>query len=42
MERIGIRIRIEYDHGPRTIGGRLERIEIAEVESLVAERRAEA
>jgi len=41
MERVGRRIRIEDQHGPRRVGGRLERIEVAEIESLVAEGRAE-
>ena len=42
MERVGVRIRIEDDYGPRRVGGRLERVEVAEIESLVPERRAEA
>ena len=41
MERVGGRICIEDDHGPRRIRGRLERVEVAEVESLVPERRTE-
>src|SRR6478736_8752690 len=41
MQRVGLGIGIEDDHGPRGIRGRLERIEVAEVESLVAERRSE-
>src|SRR5882757_10269012 len=40
MERVGSRICIEDDHGPGRVGGRLERVEVAEVESLVAERRS--
>src|SRR5262249_33178326 len=42
MERVGIRIGVEDDHGSRRIRVRLERIQIAQVESLVAERRTEA
>src|SRR5208337_428998 len=42
MERVGIRIGVEDEHGPCRIGGRLEGVEVAEVEPLVAERRAEA
>jgi len=42
MKRVSIWICIEDDHGSRPVGGRLERVEIAQVESLVAERRAEA
>jgi hypothetical protein len=41
MERVGLGIGIEDDHGPRRIRGGQERVEVAEVESLVAERRAE-
>jgi hypothetical protein len=41
MERVGLGIGIEDDHGPRGIRGRLERVEVAKVKSLVAERRAE-
>ena len=41
MKRVGLGIGIEDDHGPRGIRGRLERVEVAEVESLVAERRSE-
>ena len=41
MERVRSRIRIEDEHGPRRIRRRLERIEVAEVESLVSERRTE-
>src|SRR5882672_6986898 len=40
MERVGSRICIEDDHGPCRVGGRLERVEVAEVKSLVAERRS--
>jgi hypothetical protein len=42
MKRVGIGIGIENDHGSRRVGGRLECLEIAQVEPLVAERRAEA
>ena len=42
MERVGIWICVEDDHGSRRVGGRLKRIEIAQVESLVAERWTEA
>ena len=42
MERLSIWICVEDDHGSRRVGGRLERVEIAQVESLVAERRTEA
>jgi hypothetical protein len=42
MERVSIWICVEDDHGSRLVGGRLERVEIAQVESLVAERRTEA
>src|SRR4029450_100630 len=42
MERVSIWICIEDDHGSRRVGGRLERVEIAQVESLVAERGGEA
>ncbi len=38
MERVGSRICIEDDHSPRRVSGRLERVEVAEVESLVPER----
>src|SRR6478736_8259598 len=41
MQRVGGRICIEDDHGSRRIRGRQECVEVAEVESLVAERRAE-
>ena len=41
MERVGIRICIEDEHSPRRIRRCLERIEVAQVEPLVAERRAE-
>jgi hypothetical protein len=41
MERVGRRICIEDDHGPCPVSGRLERVEVAEVESLVPERRTE-
>src|ERR1700687_5215500 len=41
MERVGSRICVEDDHGPRRVRRRLERVEVAEVESLVAERRTE-
>src|SRR5215470_5721937 len=42
MERISIWICVQDDHGSRRVGGGLERVEIAKVESLVAERRTEA
>src|SRR5262249_47033076 len=42
MERVSIWIRVQDDHGSRRVGGGLERVEIAKVESLVAERRTEA
>ena len=42
MERVSIWICVEDDHGSRRVGGRLERVEIAQVEFLVAERRTEA
>src|SRR5262245_12975989 len=42
MERVGIWICVEDDHDSGRVGGRLERVEIAQVESLVAERRTEA
>ena len=41
MERVGSRVCIEDDHSPRRVSGRLERVEVAEVESLVLERGAE-
>ncbi len=41
MERVGSRICIEDDHGPRRVSGRLECVEVAEIESLVPERRTE-
>src|SRR5207245_1268480 len=42
MERVSIWVCVEDDHGSRRVGGRLERVEIAQIESLVAERRTEA
>src|SRR5580698_10588982 len=42
MKRVGPRIGVEDDRGPRWIGRRLEGVEVAEVEPLVAERRPEA
>jgi hypothetical protein len=41
MERVGVRIGIEDDHGPRRVRRRLERVEVAEIEPLVSERRTE-
>ena len=41
MERVGIRVCIEDDRSPRRILRRLERVEVAKVESLIAERGAE-
>ena len=41
MEGVGSRVCIENDHSPRRISGRLECVEVAEVESLIPERRAE-
>ena len=34
MERVSIWIRVEDDHGSRRVGGRLERIEIAQIRVL--------
>ena len=42
MERVGIWICVEDDDGFRRVAGRLKGIKIAQVESLVAERRTEA
>src|ERR1700722_7201180 len=41
MKCVSIRVCIENDHGPRRIRRRLKRVEIAQVESLVAKRRSE-
>lgn len=38
MERVGSRIGIQDEHSPRRVRGRLECVEVAEVESLVSER----
>src|SRR5262245_50125049 len=40
IQRVGIGICIEDDHGSVLVDGRLERVQIAEVESLIAQRRA--
>jgi hypothetical protein len=42
MERIGIGVCIEDNHGPCRIRGRLERVEIAKIKPLISKRRAEA
>ena len=42
MQRVRIGICIENDRGPAAVGGRLERVQVAEVEPLIAQRRAEA
>jgi hypothetical protein len=42
MEAVGRRIGVEDDRRPRRIGRRLEGVEIAKVESLIAQRWAEA
>ena len=42
MQRVGLRVGVEDEYGPRRVRGRLEGIEIAEVESLVSQRRSEA
>jgi hypothetical protein len=39
--RLGKRVAIEDQHGPRGVGGRLEGEEVGEVESLVPKRRTE-
>ena len=41
MKCVRIGICIEDDHGSVLVGGRLECIQVAEVESLIAQRRAE-
>jgi hypothetical protein len=41
MKLIGQWVRVEDDYGPHGVIGRLKRIEIAQVESLIAERRAQ-
>jgi len=42
MKCVRIWISIEDDHGSVLVGGRLERVQVAKVEPLIAERRAEA
>ena len=41
MERVRVRVRVEDDGGPVSVAGRLERVEIAKIEPLIAERRPE-
>src|SRR5262249_2348084 len=42
MECVSIWICVEDDHGPRWVGERPERVQITQVESLVAQRRTKA
>ena len=42
VQGIGQRVGVEDDDGPRRVGRRDERVEIAQIESLVAEGRSEA
>jgi hypothetical protein len=42
MQRVGVGVGVEDQHRARRVGRRLERVQIAEVQALVAQRRAEA
>src|SRR5262249_10919954 len=41
MKRVGIGVRIEDDHRSVLVGGRPECVQVAQIESLIAQRRAE-
>ena len=41
MKRVRIGIRVEDDRGPVLVGGRLECVQVAKVEPLIAQRRPE-
>jgi hypothetical protein len=40
MERIRIGIRVENDHGSVVVSGRLKCVQVTEIKSLIAQRRA--
>ena len=42
MQEVGLRIRVEDQDGPGGIGRRLKGVQVAEVEALITERRAQA
>src|ERR1700728_2468532 len=42
MERVGVRVRVQDEDGPRRVGWRLERVQITKIEPLIAQWRAQA